>query len=92
MVVDSLRSLDAQSFTGDPIKMTATNTNGHSPTVTVLPQTKYLVSLMTVIRDAQTGCPAFVDAFEKVCTQLMPAGTVTHARLYPTIHILTVFG
>ncbi|CAG9956838.1 unnamed protein product, partial [Clonostachys rosea f. rosea IK726] len=65
--------LDAQSFTGDPIKMTATNTNGHSPTVTVLPQTKYLVSLMTVIRDAQTGCPAFVDAFEKVCTQLMPA-------------------
>lgn len=72
--------------------MTATITNGQSPTVTVLPQTKYLVSLMTVIRDAQTGCPAFVDAFEKVCTQLMPAGTVTHATLYPVIYRLTISG
>lgn len=44
--------------------------------VLVLPQTNYLLSLMTIIRNEKTECPAFVNAFERVCGQLVPAGNV----------------
>lgn len=44
------------------------------PRLVVLPQSNYLQSLMTIIRNEKTGCPEFVTAFDKVCQQLLPAG------------------
>ncbi|KAI9148270.1 Uracil phosphoribosyltransferase [Paramyrothecium foliicola] len=44
-----------------------------TPQVTVLPQTNYLLSLMTILRSSDTDSLPFVDAFDKVCGQLVPA-------------------
>ncbi|TPX12311.1 uncharacterized protein E0L32_006958 [Thyridium curvatum] len=41
--------------------------------VTILPQGNYLLSCMTRIRSSDTECSDFVDAFEKVATQLLMA-------------------
>ena len=42
--------------------------------VVILPQSNYLLSLMTIIRNEATGTSEFVNAFDKVCQQLLPAG------------------
>ncbi|KAL5606777.1 hypothetical protein BROUX41_003166 [Berkeleyomyces rouxiae] len=39
--------------------------------VRVLPQNKYLLSLMTILRDEKTDSARFTVAFERVCSQLM---------------------
>ncbi|KAL1887396.1 hypothetical protein Cpir12675_006561 [Ceratocystis pirilliformis] len=39
--------------------------------VKVLPQNKYLLSLMTILRDGTTVSARFALTFERVCSQLM---------------------
>lgn len=56
--------------------------SNYDPRVTVLSENKYLLGLMTTIRNAQTGSKEFVAAFERVCAYLIPAGKHTPTRLY----------
>ncbi|KFA65071.1 hypothetical protein S40285_03098 [Stachybotrys chlorohalonatus IBT 40285] len=63
--------------------------SNYDPRVTVLSENKYLLGLMTTIRNAQTGSKEFVAAFERVCAYLIPAALdllpfEDHAVITPT--------
>lgn len=48
--------------------------NFHHPQVTVLPQHNHLLSLMTILRDADTTASRFAEVVERVAEQLVGAG------------------
>jgi len=48
--------------------------NFHHPQVTVLPQHNHLLSLMTILRDAETTASRFAEVVERVAEQLVGAG------------------
>lgn len=46
----------------------------HHPQVIVLPQHNHLLSLMTILRDAETTASRFAEVVERVAEQLVGAG------------------